>query len=132
MTGVQNQVYDVLRGLDSPDKLAELFCSHLNYQYSGDVVSQRDWKPQIVDSIRKLQLVATHDDFHVILCEIDRLLLGIERPIINQILKQHPYTLVIFSDSPRQNWHFVNIKYDDEIKNRRLFRHFVRKFKDRL
>jgi hypothetical protein len=125
MNNVKNQVYSTLRKLDSLDNLTELFCSHLNYQYSGDVVSQRDWKPQIVNSIRNLRLVATHDDFHIIFCGIDELLLGIERPIVNQILKQHPYALMIFSDTLYQDWHFVNVKYDDEIKNRRLFRRIV-------
>jgi len=125
MNSVENQVYETLTNLKSLDKLTELFCSHLNYGYRGDVVSRRGWKEQVADSIRDLQLVGTHDDFHVIFCEIERLLLGLERPIINQILKNHPYCLVVFSDPIYRNWHFVNIKYDEKAKNRRLFRRIV-------
>ena len=121
MNEVERQVYDTLRELDSLDRLTELFCSYLNYDYSGDVVSKRDWKEEVASCARNPQLVATHDDFHVIYCEIERLLLGIERPIINQILRQYPYTLIVFSDSSYQNWHFVNIKYDEEVRNRRIF-----------
>ena len=122
MNEVERQVYDILRELDSLDKLSELFCSYLNYDYTGDVVSKRDWKEEVAASAQCLQLIATHDDFHIIYGEIEKLLLGIERPIINQILQQYPYTLMVFSDSSYQNWHFVNIKYDDEVRNRRLFR----------
>ena len=118
-------VHRTLRELDSLDKLSELFCTHLNYGYSGDVVSHRGWKQQVTDTIRKLKLTSTHDDFHVVFCEIDRLLLGTQRPIINQILKTHPYCLIVFSDSSYQSWHFVNVKYDEEAKNRRLFRRIV-------
>ncbi|GAH32199.1 unnamed protein product, partial [marine sediment metagenome] len=64
-------------------------------------------------------------DFYIIHCKLIGLLLGLERPIINQLLKEYPYLLVIFSDSNLKNWHFVNIKYDDEVKNRCLFRRIV-------
>jgi len=122
MNEVERHVYGTLRELDSLDRLTELFCSYLNYDYSGSMVSKRDWKEEVAVSAQSLQFVATHNDFHIIFCEIERLLLGIERPIINQILRQYPYTLLVFSDSSYQNWHFVNIKYDEEVKNRRLFR----------
>ncbi len=127
MNNVENRVYESLTNLKSPDKLTELFCSNflLNYEYSGHVVSHRGWKERITDSIHNFQLVGTHDDFHIIFCEVDRLLLGTERPIINQLLKEHPYCLVVFSDPSHLNWHFVNVKYDEEVKNRRLFRRIV-------
>ena len=125
MNHIETQVYDALRSFKSSDRLTDLFCSHLNYQYSGNVVSHRGWKERVTDSIRTLQLIGTHDYFHIIFCEIDRLLLGTERPIINQLLKEHPYCLVVFSDPSYQNWHFVNIRYDEEAKNRRLFRRIV-------
>jgi len=125
MNSIQGRVYNTLQRLNSLDTLAELFCSHLNYQYSGSVVSPRGWKEDIVRNIQELQLIGTHDDFKIIFCRIDKLLLGVERPIINQLLKSHPYSLVIFSDSSYQNWHFVNVKFGEEIKNRRLFRRIV-------
>lgn len=117
MNEVERQVYDTLRELDSLDKLTEFFCSYLNYDYSGSEVSKRDWKDEVASCAQSLELVATHDDFYIIFCKIERLLLGIERPIINQILRQYPYTLIAFSDSSYQNWHFVNIRYDEEVRN---------------
>lgn len=125
MNNIENKVYETLKNLKSVDKLSELFCSHLNYEYSGNKVSYRGWKENITDPIRNLQLLAKHNDFQIILCEIDRFLLGTERPIINQLLKDHPYCLVVFTEPSYHNWHFVNIKYDEDIKDRRLFRRIV-------
>jgi len=114
-----------LKNLNSLERLTELFCRVLNYGYSGSVISNRKWKEQVVDSVKELSLIGTQADFHIIYCRIEKLLLGIERPIINQLLKEHPYLLVVFSDSQFTNWHFVNAKYDEEMKNRRLFRRIV-------
>jgi len=122
---IQQCVYDSLQRLTNLDELFELFCTHLNYQYSGNVISTRGWKESTTKDIREIRLIGSHDDFNIIYCQLDRLLLGIERPIVNQILMRHPYFLVIFSDSMFQNWHFVNVKYDEEAKNRRLFRRII-------
>lgn len=114
-----------LKNLNSLERLTELFCRGLNYGYSGSVISKRKWKEQVADSVKELSLIGAQADFHIIYCQIEKLLLGIERPIINQLLKEHPYLLVVFSDSQFTNWHFVNVKYDEELKNRRLFRRIV-------
>ena len=116
-----------LRKLNNINKLAEIFSRRLNYEYVDTPVSTRHWKEGIVKSIvnNEIKLLAKHKDFYIIHCKLIELLLGLERPIINQLLKEYPYLLVIFSDSNLKNWHFVNIKYDDEVKNRRLFRRIV-------
>ena len=116
-----------LKNLDSVEKLTGIFTRRLNYQYEASPISTRHWKEDIVNSIlnNDIKLLAEHQDFHIIYCRIENLLLGIERPIVNQLLKEHPYLLVVFSDKSVKNWHFVNIKYDEEVKNRRLFRRIV-------
>lgn len=116
-----------LRKLNDINKLAEIFSHRLNYEYVNTPISTRRWKEEIVKSIvnNEIKLLAKNIDFHIIYCKLTKLLLGLERPIINQLLKEYPYLLVIFSDSNLKNWHFVNIKYDDEVKNRRLFRRIV-------
>jgi len=114
-----------LKNLNNLERLNELFCRDLNYGYSGSVISKRTWKEQVANSVKELALIGTQGDFHIIYCQIEKLLLGIERPIINQLLKEHPYLLAIFSDPQFTNWHFVNVKYDEELKNRRLFRRIV-------
>ena len=116
---------DTLKNLNNLEKLTELFCRDLNYTYSNSVISKRTWKEQVSNSVKELSLIATHNDFHIIYCQVEKLLLGIERPIINCLLKEHPYLLVIFSDPQFTNWHFVNVKYDEELKSRRLFRRIV-------
>lgn len=118
---------DDLKNLDSINKLAEIFSHRLNYEYVDIPISTRFWKGRVVESIvnNDIKLLAKHRDFHIIYCRLNKLLLGQERPIISQLLKEHPYLLVIFSDSGLNEWHFVNIKYDDEVKNRRLFRRIV-------
>lgn len=118
---------DDLKSLDSIDKLASFFSQRLNYEYVGTPISTRRWKQGIADPIVKndIRLLAKHKDFHIIYSRLNRLMVGQQRPIINHLLKEHPYLLVIFSDTNCDNWHFVNIKYDDEAKNRRLFRRIV-------
>lgn len=122
---MQRVATDTLKNLSSLERLTELFYRDLNYGYSSSVISKRTWKEQIANSVKELSLIGTQGDFHIIYCQIEKLLLGIERPIINQLLKEHPYLLAIFSDPQFTNWHFVNVKYDEELKNRRLFRRIV-------
>jgi len=50
------------------------------------------------------------------------LLLGQERPVITQLLKEHLCALFIFSNQSQDRWHFINVKYETETEKRRLFR----------
>jgi adenine-specific DNA-methyltransferase len=63
-------------------------------------------------------------DFHVIYNHLNSedLSRGQERLIVNQLLKEHPYVLLVFSNKNHSLWHFLNVKYDSDIKKRRLFR----------
>ncbi|MEA3222131.1 MAG: hypothetical protein U9P49_03050, partial [Thermodesulfobacteriota bacterium] len=112
-----NYVYDTLRELKSVDKLAHLFCTCLNYAYSGRPVSTRGWKGQIVDSIRDLQLVATTGDFKIfwIGLRTPHLKRGEERAIVNKLNREFPYNLAVFSNDMDTQWNFVNVKLISDI-----------------
>jgi len=118
------RVHDILARLQSLDKARELF-SELNYDPSRDLLSRKDWNKSATDALAEdPQVIACHDDFKIIYAHLnsDRLLLGDERPVVNRLLQEHPYLLCLFSNRQQQQWHFVNIKYDEDIKRRRLFR----------
>lgn len=108
-----------LLDLDNTKKLRKIF-QELNYEPEFIPVSTRNWKEDIVNTIadENISLLASHKDFHVIYCKLDKLLLGYQRPIINQLLKDHPYLIVIFSDKEEKNWHFVNVKHVPEFDKR--------------
>ncbi len=76
-----------------------------------------------------------NNDFHVIYNQLvqDKLLLGQERPVVAQLLREHPYALFIFSNSKQDHWHFINVKCDStETDKRRLFRRISVSSEERL
>lgn len=119
------KVYEVLEKLKNDDDLKELFSSILNYDLVGEAVATRGWNEELLNNIKEITLLAKAGDFHIIFCKLDNLRYGIERPIINQIMKGHQYFLTVFTDIDQENWHFVNVKYDPEEKNRKVFRRIV-------
>jgi hypothetical protein len=65
------------------------------------------------------------NSFHIIYCQLpdENLKITRERPVINQLLKDHVYSLFVFSNSSQSRWHFINVKYDDKnAEKRRVFR----------
>lgn len=122
---IQPSVYTRLSSLRSNDDAAKLFSSILNYEYSGKTLPIKQFPSSLDGRITRLQVLAGYDDFKVLHCEVDQLLLGVERPIINSLLKDHPYSLFLFSDSKKSAWHFINVKYDEEESRRRVFRRIV-------
>ena len=123
-TDTEAKVYNILGNLRSLDKARELF-AELNYDPVHDLLSRSDWTRPAADALAEdPQVMACHDDFKIIYARLnsDRLLLGDERPVVNRLLQEHPYLLCLFSDRQQQQWHFVNIKYDEDVKRRRLFR----------
>ncbi len=118
-------VHERLIKLKHYDDAAHLFSSLLNYDYSSQKLSTKRFPSSLDGSVKQLNILATHNDFKVIHCEVDKLLLGIERPIINNLLRDHPYSLFLFSDSSKDQWHFINVKYDEEETRRKLFRRIV-------
>ena len=120
----RERVHEILSDLSGLDGVRDLF-SELNYDVAEDDLSRRDWgnaaRTALADDP---QVIAYHGDFQIIHARLasDRLLLGMERPVVNTLLRNHPYALFVFSNERLSHWHFVNSKYDKDLSKRRLFR----------
>ncbi len=124
----QQMVLNILRNLRDLGGLKKLFWEELNYERENKPLSMRGWP----DSARKalvddpILFASGGEDraFHVVYCRLasESLQRNLERPIVNQLIREHPYCLFIFSDTTQSVWHFLNIKYDEKAEKRRLFR----------
>jgi len=100
----------------------------LNYDRVNQPLSRRGWSQTAANALTEDPVLfaggGQNNDFHVVYSCLpqDRLLLGQERPVVTQLLKEHPYGLFIFSNQTQDHWHFINVKYDAETEKRRLFR----------
>ncbi len=118
------------------DALKQLFWSELNYDRTGATLSMAGWSAELQATVAEApQIFATAgegDGFQVIYCRLSGvnqgqtqpLSLGDERALVGRLLREHPYALFIFSNAAQDNWHFVNVKYeqDAEARARRVFR----------
>ena len=110
------------------DSLKALFWSELNYERVNQPLSRRNWTDIIAKALAEDPPLfaggGTNDEFHVIYARLtsNQLLLGHERPVVSRLLRDHPYALFIFSNITQDQWHFLNIKYDEKSDKRRLFR----------
>lgn len=124
MKETHKRAKDILTDLKGLDKARELF-AELNYDVTHDTLSRAGWGKAAAEALSEdPQIIAAHGDFQIIYGRLasDRLLIGRERPVVNRLLQNHQYALFLFSDIERENWHFVNVKYDDDVSKRRLFR----------
>jgi hypothetical protein len=124
----QQSVLDLLKGLRGIEPLKQLFWSELNYQRVNQPLSRRGWTEAASTALADdpVLFAGGGDDnaFHVIYCRLasDALARGFERPVVTQLLREHPYALFVFSNKGQTDWHFLNVKYDDQAERRRLFR----------
>ncbi len=124
----EQAVLDLLQKLRGLDSLKQLFLSELNYDRVNQPLSRRGWNQTAANALAEDPLLLAgggqNKDFHIVYIRLpqNRLLLGQERPVVNQLLKEHPYGLFIFSNQVQDHWHFINVKYDPEAEKRRLFR----------
>ena len=125
---VQKTVLDILRNLRGLEPLKRLFWSELNYERVNQPLSRHGWTDISRNALAEDPVLfaggGENNDFHVIYARLasDRLLLGHERPIVSRLKRDHPYALFVISNATQDRWHFLNIKYDEEITKRRLFR----------
>ena len=113
-------VLKLLEQLQGVDALKELFWTELNYERENKPLSMRGWP----DSARNALLddpilfASGGEDhaFHVVYCRLasENLQRNLERPIVDQLIREHPYCLFVFSDTAQSAWHFLNIKYDEK------------------
>ncbi len=124
----QNTVQNILQNLRNIDGLKKLFWEELNYERNSLPLSMRSWPDSVRNALNDDPvLFATGGEdgaFHVIYCKLasDVLLRGLQRPVVNVLLKEHPYALFVFSNRNQTHWHFLNVKYDATVEKRRLFR----------
>ena len=124
----QQNVLDLLKGLRGIEPLKQLFWSELNYQRVNQPLSRRGWTESASKALADDPVLfaggGEDNAFHVIYCRLasDALSRGFERPVVTQLLREHPYALFVFSNKGQTDWHFLNVKYDDQAERRRLFR----------
>ena len=110
------------------EQLKTLFWKELNYNRINEPLTTREWtkktKELIVTDPILFATGGINDGFHIIYCHLkaSKLHITIERTIINKLLVNHPYSMFIFSNTDQSLWHFVNVKYSEEAKKRKLFR----------
>lgn len=124
----QQTVLNILQNLRGLDGLKKLFWEELNYERENKPLSPRQWpdsaKQALADDPILFASGGEDNAFHIVYCRLnsDALLRGLERPVVNRLMKDHPYALIIFSNKTMSHWHFLNVKYSDEVEKRRLIR----------
>jgi type I restriction-modification system DNA methylase subunit len=124
----QQSVLDILKRFRGLEPLKELFWSELNYQRVNQPISRHGWTEIGSKSLAEDPVLfaggGQDNAFHVIYARLasDRLLLGLERPVVSRLLRDHPYALFVFSSKAQERWHFLNVKYDEDTQKRRVFR----------
>jgi hypothetical protein len=124
----QQTVLNILRDLQDLSGLKKLFWEELNYERENQPLSMRGWpesaRDALVDDPVLFASGGEDNAFHVLYCRLASagLQRNLERPIVNQLIREHPYCLFVFSDKTQSAWHFLNVKYDEKTEKRRLFR----------
>src|SRR5947208_1749959 len=124
----QQSVLNLLENLNGLDPLKELFWNQLNYDRVNQSVSRRGWNETASKALADDPLVfaggGENNDFKIIVGRLDsdRVPLGMQRPVVNRLVRDFPYALFVFSNRGRDRWHFVNVKHDADAKRHRLFR----------
>ena len=124
----QQSVLELLENLNGLDPLKELFWNQLNYERVNQSTSRKGWNETASKALADDPLVfaggGENNDFKIILGRLDsdRVPLGMQRPVVNRLMRDFPYALFVFSNRDRDRWHFVNVKYEEEQRRRQLFR----------
>ena len=122
----QQSVLNLLSTFKGIEPLKKLFWSELSYDRVNQSLSRRGWKENVANLLADdpVLFASGANDFHVIYGRLasDKLLMGDERPVVSKLLQEHPYALFVFSNSKQEHFHFLNVKYDDDVQKRRVFR----------
>ncbi|KAB8335152.1 N-6 DNA methylase [Scytonema tolypothrichoides VB-61278] len=125
---LQQSISNSLQNLKNIDVLKRLFWSQLNYERVNKELSRRRLtdavKNELIDDPLLLGSGGANNTFHVIYARLksEDLSRQGERSIVNNLLKEHPYALFVFSNKSQSQWHFLNVKYDSSPQKRKLFR----------
>ena len=122
----QQTVLNILQNLRDLNGLKKLFWEELNYERENKPLSQRQWpdsaKQALADDPILFASGGEDNAFHVVYCRLasDALSRNLERPVVNQLLGEHPYAIFVFSNQSQSAWHFLNVKYEEAAEKRRL------------
>src|SRR5947208_3633058 len=103
----QQNVLDLLKELRGIEPLKQLFWSELSYQRVNQPLSRRGWsepaRKVLADDPVLFAGGGEDNAFHVMYCRLasDALPRGFERPVVNHLLRDHPYSLFVFSNEPQ-------------------------------
>ncbi len=116
----QGQVLEILKDFRGSEPLKKLFWQELNYERVNKPLSRQGWSDTARNSLADdpVLFASGGEGFHIIHARLssDKLLIGQERPVVARLLQDHPYALFVFSDSTQSRWHFLNVKYDDDVQ----------------
>ncbi|HPB11947.1 MAG TPA: class I SAM-dependent DNA methyltransferase, partial [Kiritimatiellia bacterium] len=114
----KQSVQDILTDMRGLEGLKRLFWQELNYERENKPLSTRQW-PEIAKCALAEDPVlfasgGEDNAFHVVYCRLAsaELKRGCQRPIVDYLLRDHPYALFVFSNKAQTAWHFLNVKYD--------------------
>ena len=125
---LQESVLNSLQNLKSLDTLKKLFWNQLNYERVNKELSQRKLTDAVANELTDDPLLlasgGANNAFHIIYARLssEELSRQSERRVVDYLLKEHPYALFVFSNKLRSQWHFINVKYDNTLEKRKLFR----------
>ena len=125
---LQQSILNSLQNLKSLDALKKLFWSQLNYEQVNKELSRRKLSDIVANELTDDPLLlasgGANNAFHVIYARLssEELSRQSERRVVDYLLKEHPYALFVFSNKLRSQWHFINVKYDNTLEKRKLFR----------
>ncbi len=124
----QQTILNLLKDFQGIEPLKELFWRELNYERINESLSRRAWADTVSKVLADDPVLfasgGSDSAFHVVYARIasDTLFLGPERLVVNRLLKEHPYALFVVSNAGQDKWHFINVRYDQEEKKRKVFR----------
>ncbi|MCC5623597.1 TaqI-like C-terminal specificity domain-containing protein [Nostoc sp. CHAB 5715] len=125
---LQESILNSLQNLKGLDALKKLFWSKLNYERVNKELSRRTLTDAVANELTDEPLLlasgGANNTFHVIYARLssEDLSRQSERRVVDYLLKEHPYALFVFSNKLRSQWHFINVKYDNTLQKRKLFR----------
>jgi hypothetical protein len=124
----QQSVLNILENLNGLDRLKKLFWDELNYERINEPFPRKGWSETAARALVDDPIIfaggGDDDSFKIILGRLDseKVPLGMQRQVVNWLIRDFPYALFVFSNRDRTRWHFVNVKYEEDASRRRLFR----------
>ena len=100
----------------------------MDYSRENRPLSPRQWPEAVRHALAEdpvpLASGGEGNAFHIVHCRLaaSELRRGPQRPVVNQLLRDHPYALFVFSDQSQSAWRFLNANSDEQVEKRRLVR----------